>query len=98
MKFEAKPVSINGMSLVARVEGVYISSIVALFPEGKMEGYYDPETGYNHQWEVGFVHESGAEFYVYSRWNTVRIGSRGNDSLARDLAEFLKNSVSLKAP
>ena len=42
-----------------------------------MEGFDDPDRGYD-QDEVGFVDvDTGEEFYVYARYGRVRIGGHG---------------------
>lgn len=74
MKFTAKPVDRNGMSLTCYVEKVSMTKLLEKLPEGKMEGYFEPEKGYEED-ELGFESETGETFYVYSRWNQVRIGS-----------------------
>lgn len=93
-KFTAKPVEVSGTFLVAHVDGVRMGKVVERFSAGKQETFlWEPERGYDSEYEVGFVHESGAEFRVYARYGAVRIGSNGNDELAQELAVFIKNSV-----
>ena len=97
MKFNAKPVDCNGMSLSCYVDGISMSSVLKEFPEGRMIGYYDEEKGYDDD-EVGFVSSTGEEFYVYARFGHVRVGSRNgfNDPTAEELAKFLKEMIRSK--
>jgi len=54
-----------------------MKDILERYPEGRMEGFDDPDRGYD-QDEVGFVDaDTGEEFYVYARYGRVRIGGRG---------------------
>ena len=56
------------------------------------------EKGYDGQ-EVGFVHlPTGLEFYVYSRWDAVRVGCRQDErtdavSLSEELSRYLRQAA-----
>lgn len=67
--------SVRGMSLVDTCNhNVKIAKIVELFPNGKMEACWEPEKGYDEQWEVGFKHnKTGNEYVVYARNGVVRV-------------------------
>ena len=74
---EATQVETNGFGLRRVVEHVKMEDILKRYPEGRMEGFDEPERGYD-QDEVGFVDaDTGEELYVYSRWGRVRIGGHG---------------------
>ena len=74
---EAAQVNTNGFGLRCLVEHVKMKDILERYPEGRMEGFDDPDRGYD-QDEVGFVDvDTGEEFYVYARYGRVRIGGRG---------------------
>ena len=74
---EATKVDTNGFGLRCLVEHVKMKDILERYPEGRMEGFDDPDRGYD-QDEVGFVDvDTGEEFYVYARYGRVRIGGRG---------------------
>ena len=74
---EAAQVNTNGFGLRCLVEHVKMKDILERYPEGRMEGFDDPDRGYD-QDEVGFVdRDTGEEFYVYARYGRVRIGGRG---------------------
>jgi len=97
-EFAPRPVNVNGMSLTAYVDGVTMASVVARFRDGLIIGYVDDEKGYDGQ-EVGFVHlPTGLEFYVYSRWDAVRVGCRQNErpdavSLSEALSRYLRQAA-----
>lgn len=97
-EFAPRPVNVNGMSLTAYVDGVTMTSVVARFRDGLMIGYVDDEKGYDGQ-EVGFVHlPTGLEFYVYSRWDAVRVGCRQDEridavSLSEELSRYLRQAA-----
>ncbi len=74
---EATKVDTNGFGLRCLVDHVKMEDILERYPEGRMEGFDEPERGYD-QDEVGFVDaDTGEELYVYSRWGRVRIGGHG---------------------
>lgn len=61
--------------LAVYVDNANINDILEAFPDGRQEGYYDPEKGYYDD-EVGFrCVETGEVFNVYARWGQVRIGA-----------------------
>jgi hypothetical protein len=97
-EFAPRPVNVNGMSLTAYVDGVTMASVVARFGEGLMIGYEDDEKGYDGR-EVGFVHlPTGLEFYVYARWDAVRVGCRQDErtdavSLSEELSRYLRHAA-----
>lgn len=71
-------VNINGSSLQEYVEHVNIENLLDQYPEGRMQGFDEPERGYK-QDEIGFRDtETGDEFYVYARWDQVKIGAKDN--------------------
>lgn len=87
--FVAQKIDINGTHLVAYVDGLSQSTLLKKFPEGRMEGYYDPTKGYEDD-DVGFVCvETGEIFNVYSRWGSVRIGALDNSETVQHLIRFL---------
>ena len=74
---EATKVDTIGFGLRCLVDHVKMEDILERYPEGRMEGFDEPERGYD-QDEVGFVDaDTGEELYVYSRWGRVRIGGHG---------------------
>ena len=74
---EATKVDTKGFGLRSLVEHVKMKDILERYPEGRMEGFDDPDRGYD-QDEVGFVDvDTGEEFYVYARYGRVRIGGHG---------------------
>ena len=74
---EATKVDTNGFGLRCLVDHVKMEDILERYPGGRMEGFDEPERGYD-QDEVGFVDaDTGEELYVYSRWGRVRIGGHG---------------------
>jgi len=93
---EATRVDINGFGLICLVDHVKMEDVLERYPEGRMEGFDEPERGYD-QDEVGFRDSAtGEEFYVYSRWDRVRIGGRNTDSsLANQLAVKLQAELGL---
>jgi hypothetical protein len=94
MQFTAKQVDSNGMSLAHYIDGLSMDDILDRFPEGRMEGYYDHEKGYDND-EVGFEDENGNQYYVYARYGHVRIGDRdGFDSKnCKELENFIRASL-----
>ena len=96
MKFKAHPVDTNGMCFITYIDGVKMQDVVDSFHSGKMEGYYDPENGYDGDCEVGFVEEvSGATYYVYARFGDVRIGGYDPGDMIRtdELTKFIVSNV-----
>ena len=97
--FTPRKVDVNFMSLVAYVDGVNMRDLLRVHGAGYMEGYEEPEKGYDGD-EIGFVHnETGLELYVYSRWGAVRVGCRQDErtdavDIANELAQFLIRSLS----
>jgi len=78
MSFIATSVHINGFSLQEYVEYVNMDDLLDQYPEGRMDGFDEPERGYDRD-EIGFRDtETGEEFYVYSRWDQVKIGAKDN--------------------
>ena len=74
---EATKVDTNGFGLRCLVDHVKMEDILERYPEGRMEGFDEPERGYD-QDEVGFVDaDTGEELYVYARYGRVRIGGHG---------------------
>lgn len=70
--------------------------IVGKFPEGKHEGYYDPDKGY-YDYEVSFVDtDNSNSFNVYARYGMVRIGAFGTvtDSEVEDFKNWLVGQFS----
>ena len=66
-------VNVNGFSLALYLdENVTMRDILTLWPDAKMEGYYDEEKGYDGI-EAGFSTPNG-DFYIYARWGNVRMG------------------------
>ena len=67
-------VNTNGFSLAFHLnENVRMQDIVRLWPDAEMDGYYDPEKGYDDGIEAGFSTPNG-NFYLYSRWGNLRLG------------------------
>lgn len=92
MKFTAKRVNTNGLSLQAYV-GVCMETLCERFPQGRMPAYDDEEKGYTDPYELGFVDEDGNVYYVYSRWGSPRVGALScNRNLAEELAIWLQNN------
>ena len=74
MAFVAKHINNHMFSFRTYVKHVNMDSLLEQYPEGRMDGCYEPERGYDRD-EIGFVdEETGEEFYVYSRFGRVRVG------------------------
>lgn len=88
--FQPCKIDCRGTSLAVYVPTADIKAILQTFPEGRHEGYYEPEKGYYHD-EVGFrCVETGEVFKVYARWGQVRIGALDPCSpRAQELAAWL---------
>lgn len=95
--YKAKSVETqSGTYLRVEVPSLRQRDIVAKFPEGKHEGYYDPEKGYD-DFEVSFVDtENSNAFNVYSRYGQVRIGAFGtvSDDEVEDFYNWLVGQFS----
>ena len=88
--FKATSKLTSGLSgLTYYVDLLNMPVILAVFPEGQIDGWYDYDNGYDED-SVGFVDDQGNEFCVYARWGNVRIGTVDNnvdgaEKLARHL-------------
>jgi len=88
-------IDVNGMSLQGYVKHASMQAILDKFPEGRLEGYNDPERGYDMD-EVLFKDTvTGHTFYVYDRWGSVRIGARSTvpQSAVKNLELFIQASL-----
>jgi len=95
--FKATKVGTNGFGLRCLVEYVDMKDILERYPEGRQDGFDDPDRGYD-QDEVGFVDlDTGEKFYVYARYGTVRIGGHGQgvSAVVKRLACKLQAEVGL---
>jgi hypothetical protein len=64
VSFIATSVFVNGFSLQEYVEYVNMDDLLDQYPEGRMDGFDEPERGYDRD-EIGFRDtETGEEFYV----------------------------------
>lgn len=76
MKIETNnKVNTNGFSLATELSCT-LQEVLQVFPNGRMEGYWDEEKGYDGTDEIGFTTEDGEDFYVYARWGVARVGCR----------------------
>ena len=95
--YKAKSVETqSGTYLRVEIPSLRQRDIVAKFPEGKHEGYYDPEKGYD-DFEVSFVDtENSNSFNVYARYGQVRIGAFGtvSDDEVEDFYNWLVGQFS----
>jgi len=97
MSFIATSVFVNGFSLQEYVEYVNMDDLLDQYPEGRMDGFDEPERGYDRD-EIGFRDtETGEEFYVYSRWNAVKIGAKGS-TCCKKLKFYLQANSSNLVP
>ena len=89
--FVPRQIDTHGTCLAAYADGISQDALLRAFPAGRMEGYYEPEKGYD-QDDVGFeCVETGEVFNVYARWGAVRVGAHNPDSLAaRALVDYLR--------
>lgn len=68
--------------------------LVTLFTEGKTEGHYEPENGYDHPWELAFEGPEGMTFSVYARWGQPRIGvNEKSESHVQEFKAWLLSQV-----
>jgi hypothetical protein len=74
LTFAAKIINKSGFALTAHTRA-RMDRVLEKFSEGRMEGYYDPDSGYDGTDEVGVVDNLGREYYVYARDGAVRIGT-----------------------
>ena len=101
--FTAKVVNKSGFALTAHTRA-RMDRVLEKFGEGRMEGYYDPDSGYDGTDEVGFIDNMGREYSVYARDGAVRIGTpwftpkgedlQGQHEGAQALAELLSKECS----